>query len=254
MESWKNHVRDRLFHRDDKEKLPFVGVFTKLSQLEEKLEIRKQILEDIQGKSLDIAVESGINGKLFQLQLRESEHLADKLSQTVSDMTSVLYVKEAELQYWRSRVSQYHQEALNLAKAKKYLKATLIELEFTVECQSKELTALRWEQTQLKEALEQAQRDNEQLVQRWMEEKSAEAERLNKHNDISEKWQHLSKRLKKHFRQERESQFTPLFTETMDGAKGTSLSVNQRVCNATEDVQIKTASLRQKKSGIALGS
>ncbi|KAM4599845.1 autophagy-related protein 16-1 [Fundulus diaphanus] len=255
MGSWKNHVRARLLHRDDREKLPFVGVFTRLSQLEDRLEIRKQVLEDIQFKSLDRAgVEVGMDAKLLQLQLRESEHLADKLSQTVSDMTSVLYVKEAELQYWQSRVSQYRQEALTLAKAKKALRTTLLEFEFTVESQSKELAALHSEQNKLKEVLEQAQRDKEELVQRWMEEKSAEADRLNKHNDITERWQHLGKQLKKHFRRERGAQVTTTYTDAMDGARETSQSAIQRVHETAGDVRIKTASLNQKKSGIALGS
>lgn len=80
MGSWKNHVRARLQHRDQTEKLPFTGVFTSckihffcfatmmhlhrltlrtsvksvcfllVSQLEERFEIRKQILEDVQSK------------------------------------------------------------------------------------------------------------------------------------------------------------------------------------------------------------
>ncbi|MEQ2272864.1 hypothetical protein XENORESO_015605 [Xenotaenia resolanae] len=245
MESWKNHVRARLLHRDEKEKHPYVGVFTRLSQLEERFEIRKWIVEDIQCKSLERAeVDVGKNTKLLQLQLRESEHLADKLSQTVSDITSVLYVKEAELQYWQSRVSQYRQEALSLAKAKNNLKATFLEFEFTIECQSKELKALRSEQNKLKEALEQAQRDKEQLVQRWIEEKSAEADRLNKHNDITERWQHLGKLLKKHFRRERGTQFTPTFTVAMNGARETSQSVIQSK-STLPDIKPKYNSLQE---------
>ncbi|KAG7228595.1 hypothetical protein INR49_013281 [Caranx melampygus] len=131
MGSWKNHVRAGLHQRDRREKLPFVGVFTSLSQLEERFEVRKQILEDVQTKSLEGGgVEFGKNNRLLQLQLRESEHLAEKvlnfdllqssqclsssqfnhplspqLSQTVSDLTTVLYLKEAELQHWQSRSS-----------------------------------------------------------------------------------------------------------------------------------------------------
>lgn len=86
-----------------------------------------------------------------------------------------------------SSVSQHRQEALTLAKAKNNLKAALLDFELTMECQSKELVALRSEQTKLKEALEQAHRDKEELVQRWIEEKSAEADRLNKHNDLTQR-------------------------------------------------------------------
>ncbi|XP_007545415.1 autophagy-related protein 16 isoform X1 [Poecilia formosa] len=250
MGSWKNHVRSQLLHRDDKEKLPYVGVFNRLTQLEDQFEIRTGILEDLQCKSLERAGVD-INTKLLQLQLRESEHLAEKLSQTVSDMTSVLYVKEAEVQYWQSRVSQHRQEALTLAKAKNNLKAALQEFEFTMECQSKELMALRSERTKLKEALEQAHRDKEELVQRWIEEKSAEADRLNEHNDLMQTWQHLDKQLKKHLHGKRGKRFTHLLTDVTDGATEASQSVIQGVQDSRQEVEIKTASLLQKMSGIA---
>uniref|UniRef100_A0A3Q4HDI0 Si:ch1073-143l10.2 n=1 Tax=Neolamprologus brichardi TaxID=32507 RepID=A0A3Q4HDI0_NEOBR len=137
MESWKNHVRQGLQHRDHREKLPFV--------------------------------------------------------QTVSDLTTVLHLKEAELQYWQS-VSQFHQEALTLAKGSNTLKEALSEYEFTIECQSKELAALRVDQQCLKEALADALREKERLLQRWMEEKIEEADRLNNYN-VTQAWQHLTKRL-----------------------------------------------------------
>ncbi|XP_022619454.1 autophagy-related protein 16-1-like [Seriola dumerili] len=210
MGSWKKHVRARLLQRDQTEKLPYVGVFTSLSLLEERFEIRKQILEEVQSKSLERGgVEVGKNTRLLQLQLRESEHLEEKLSQTVSDLTTVLYLKEAELQYWQSRVSQYRQEALTLAKGSNTLKATLSEFEFNIECQSKELGALRTEQKGLKEALAQAWREKEELLQRWMEEKREEADRLNQYNDTQERWQRLAKHLRKHLHREMEKSMFP---------------------------------------------
>ncbi|XP_056250679.1 autophagy-related protein 16-1 isoform X2 [Seriola aureovittata] len=154
-------------------------------------------------------VEVGKNTRLLQLQLRESEHLAEKLSQTVSDLTTVLYLKEAELQYWQSRVSQYRQEALTLAKGSNTLKATLSEFEFNIECQSKELGALRTEQKGLKEALAQAWREKEELLQRWMEEKREEADRLNQYNDTQERWQRLAKHLRKNLHREMEKSMFP---------------------------------------------
>ncbi|KAI3363310.1 hypothetical protein L3Q82_011929 [Scortum barcoo] len=203
MGSWKNHVRAGLQQRDQTEKVPYDGVFTRLSQLEERFEIRKQILEDVQAKSFERGgVEVGKVSRLLQLQLRESEHLAEKLSQTVSDLTTVLYLKEAKLQHWQSRVSHYCQEALTLAKGSKTLRATLSEFESTIECQSKELEGLRAEQKGLKEALTRACREKEELLQRWMEEKREEADRLNKYNDAQERWQRMAKQVKKHLRRE----------------------------------------------------
>ncbi|XP_034754883.1 autophagy-related protein 16-1-like isoform X2 [Etheostoma cragini] len=227
MGSWKNHARARLQQRDHTEKLPFVGVFTSLSQLEERFEIRKQILDEVQSKSLERGGrEVGKNTRLLQLQLRESEHLEEKLSQTVSDLTTVLYLKEAELQYWQSRVSHYHQEALTLAKGSNTLKATLSEFEFIIECQSKELAALRTEQKGQNEALAQAWREKEELVQRWMEEKRGDADRLNKYNDTQERWQRLAKQLKKHLDKEMRKEYVPMVTSSRSSETETPTSVN----------------------------
>ncbi|XP_039994426.1 autophagy-related protein 16-1 [Xiphias gladius] len=232
MGSWKNHVRARLQQRDQTEKLPHVGVFTSLSQMEERFEIRKHILDDVQSKSSELGgVEVGKNTRLLQLQLRESEHLAEKLSQTVSDLTTVLYLKEAELQYWQSRVSQYRQEALTLAKGSNTLKATLSEFEFTLECQSKELAAVQAEQKGLKEALAQSWREKEELLQRWMKEKREEADRLNKYNDTQERWQRLAKQLKKHLHRDMGKEYAPPATSPWSG---TTNSVIQRISNTTD--------------------
>ncbi|XP_075894493.1 uncharacterized protein LOC142896605 isoform X2 [Nelusetta ayraudi] len=125
-------------------------------QLEERYEARKHILDDILSESQlePSGIEVGRN-KLLQWQLRESKHLTEKLSQDVSDLTAVLYLKEAELQYWQSRVSQHHREALTLAKDRNALRANLTDSEFTIECHLKQLAALHAEQKELKGALAQ---------------------------------------------------------------------------------------------------
>lgn len=67
------------------------------------------------------------------------------------------------------------------------MKATLSEFEYTIECQSKELAALREEQRELHQALSQAWKQKEELLQRWMEEKRDEAGRLNMYNATQER-------------------------------------------------------------------
>lgn len=228
MVNWKSHVRSRLHQRDNTEKVPFSGVFTCLSDVQERLEFRIKILEDVNSSSIekDVGIEDGRQTRLLQLQLSESEHLGGKLSQTVSDLTAVLYLKEAELQYWRSRVSHYHQEALRLAKGSNSLKSTLSDYEFTVECQAKELASLQKERETLKEALAQAQRENDQLLQRWMDKKREEAYRVNEHNNTQEKWHRLVRYFKKH--KEMDVPCVPEVTACLPGTHCTNvLSKNQ---------------------------
>lgn len=84
-------------------------------------------------------------------------------------------------------LSHYRQEVLTLAKGSSTLKATISELEFITECQSKELAALHMEQRRLKQALEQACKEKEELLHRCMEQKREEADRVNKYNDAEER-------------------------------------------------------------------
>lgn len=86
-----------------------------------------------------------------------------------------------------SSVTQYRREALTLTKESHKLRATLSELEFTVESQSKDIKVLRAEQKRLREALAQAQEDRERLMERWIQGRREEADRLNKYNDTHER-------------------------------------------------------------------
>ncbi|KAG8000188.1 hypothetical protein GBF38_002377 [Nibea albiflora] len=175
---------------------------------------------------------SHVRAKLQQRDLTEKlpyvgVFTSCKLSQTVSDLTTVLYLKEAELQYWQSRVSHYRQEALTLAKGSNTLKVTISELEFTIECQSKELAALRAEQKGLKQTLAQARTEKEELLQRWMEEKREGAVRLNKYNAAQERWQHWAKQLKMHLHRDMANEDIPIVTSSRSGTTETSPSVIQ---------------------------
>ncbi|KAM4607264.1 autophagy-related protein 16-1 isoform 2-T2 [Polymixia lowei] len=201
MESWKNH------YLNCKSDLKFANRFWMTSRLRD-------------GGGIDVG------NRLLHLQLRESEHLTEKLSQTVSDLTTVLYLKEAELQYWQSQVSHYRQEALTLARGRKALKTALADCEFTIETQSKELAALRKEQTELREGLAEAWREKEELLQRWMDEKREEAARLNKYNDTQERWHRLARRLNKHLRKEMEKHSGPMGTNSLSDATETSSSLS----------------------------
>lgn len=86
------------------------------------------------------------------------------------------------------RITRYRTEAVVLAQGASLLKADLAEYEYQLECQSKELTALRLEHQTVKEELTAVNQQKEQLLDRWLEEKKEEAERINKHNATQERW------------------------------------------------------------------
>lgn len=85
------------------------------------------------------------------------------------------------------RVARYRTEAVVFAQGASSLKTELEEYEYQLECQSKDLTALRLEHSSLREELTAANLQNEQLLDRWLEEKKEEAERINKYNATQER-------------------------------------------------------------------
>ncbi|KAI5629240.1 autophagy-related protein 16-1, partial [Silurus asotus] len=185
MEVWKSHVRAALIHRDCLQKDPFSGLFTKVSSLEEMLSLHMGVWEDLKRDRIQsrllMALYTGGNSSwmqtIFLLQL----------TQKVLDLTSDLYLKDADLQYCHSQVSRYRNEAVLLARGACCLKNDLCEYEYKLECQSKELAALKLEQRTLREELAIARQEKEELLERWLEEKKEEAERINKHNAALER-------------------------------------------------------------------
>ncbi|KAK2823493.1 hypothetical protein Q7C36_020093 [Tachysurus vachellii] len=205
MEAWKSHVRSALIYRDCSQKEPFYGLFTKVSRLEEMLSLHTDVLEDLERGRTQSLNKNGVlqcpgeekNPSILYLQLKEEEQVRKKLHQKVSDLTSDLYMKEAELQYCHSQISRYRSEAVLLARGACCVKNELSEYEYQLESQSKVLAALQLEQKTLREELAIAYQEKEELLERWLEEKREEAERINKHNAALERWRNYAGRLSK---------------------------------------------------------
>ncbi|XP_062869679.1 autophagy-related protein 16-1 isoform X2 [Trichomycterus rosablanca] len=205
MELWKSHVRAALFKRDCLQKDSFSGLFSQVSRLEELLSLHMSLWEDLERDSKRSSNTNGIKKRSSEkndqpklyLQLKEGEQVRQKLAQTVSDLTSDLYLKEAELQYCHSQVTRYRKEAVLLAREACSLKNDLSDVGYKVECQSKELAVLRSEHGTLKKEMKMVRQEKEELLERWLEEKQEEAERLNKHNAALERWNHYAGRLNK---------------------------------------------------------
>ncbi|XP_067289731.1 autophagy-related protein 16-1 isoform X2 [Pseudorasbora parva] len=197
MESWKSHVRAELFHRDCRQRDPFSGLFDKVSRLEEMLDFHIKLWQASSKENRSSTYPN--EGDTLYLRVNEEEFLNQQLKQKISDLTSNIYMKEAELQYCHSQVARYRTEAVLLAQRASFLKSDLEEYEYQLECQSKELTALRLEHNTLREELAATTLQKEELLDRWLEEKKEEAERINLHNATEERWQRLACRLKKRY-------------------------------------------------------
>lgn len=191
-------MRAELFHRDCRQRDPFSGLFDKVSRLEEMLDFHIKLWQT-SSKEIRSSRYPNENDTLY-LRVNEVEFLNQQLKQKISDLTSDIYLKEAELQYCHSQVARYRTEAVLLAQGASCLKSDLEEYEYQLECQSKELAALRLEHSTLSEELAATTLQKEHLLDRWLEEKKEEAERINKHNATQERWQRLASRLKKRYR------------------------------------------------------
>ncbi|XP_051540614.1 uncharacterized protein si:ch1073-143l10.2 [Myxocyprinus asiaticus] len=197
MESWKSHVRAELYNRDFRQRDSFSGLFDKVASLEEMLDFHIKLWEERCSSKEDERSRWPDESGTLYLRVNEVEFLNEQMKQRVSELTSRLYLKEAELQYCHSQVARYRTEAVLLAQGACSLKADLEAYEYKLECQSKELTVLRLEHRALREELTATNLQKEQLLDRWLEEKKQEAERINRHNAIQERWQRLAGRLKR---------------------------------------------------------
>ncbi|XP_023685065.1 autophagy-related protein 16 isoform X2 [Paramormyrops kingsleyae] len=209
MEAWKKHVRAKLFQRDLLQKDPFTGLFNTYSQLLEKCELREKVWEENQ---ISISEKSSSDGQTLEvpfhvyLVLKEKEKVIEKLLQTVADLNTTMYLKEAELQYCHSQVSRYRQEAVSQACDNAALRDTLSECEFALEQQSKEMAALRSGQTALLQEMDEIRREKEELQERWLQEKIQEAHRVNLNNEAQERWHRFTRQLTRRLHKQNQPQ------------------------------------------------
>ncbi|KAG5284829.1 hypothetical protein AALO_G00030940 [Alosa alosa] len=196
MEKWKSHVRGELFKRDYIQKDPFHGLFVSLSSLEEKVDLRDKLLDGLQGcvERHGCGAYDDLSLK-HQLALRESEQDRMKFREQLRDLTAALYLKEAELQYCHAQVVRFRNEALVFGREMATLKTNMADYEYSLELQSKELTSQRWELVALRNELSAVRQEKEELLERWMKEKRLEASRVNKFNQMQERWHRFAEHM-----------------------------------------------------------
>ncbi|XP_066578799.1 autophagy-related protein 16-1 [Amia ocellicauda] len=208
MEGWKSHVRAQLCRRDCIQRDAFRGLSSAYARLLERVDLQEALWEEAKAHSPDGSTRSELSqwvaslGEPIQLQLelREGRRAHERLSLKVSDLSSSLVLLEAELQDCHSQVSRYRGEAVSLSRCATALQASLLDLQVELEHQSSLLDALRSDQARLRAELGREQQEKAELLERWLEEKREQAERVNQHNATQERWARLTSRLKKRLR------------------------------------------------------
>ncbi|XP_060070628.1 autophagy-related protein 16-1-like [Ylistrum balloti] len=205
---WKENLLLQLKCRNKRQKQPFEGLiqshnklFENATSLKSKnvhltLETEKLKEENL---SLQIKVESGggsgggnagdknsnLEHKLYKLQeeLTELHRKRSENAQQIIDLNTALQEKEKELQAKDNRLSDATATELAMKNAIKNLEHTIMELEATNQMLKDEHQALQLAFTALEEKYRKAQEDNRELVERWMDQKSKDADKLNAEND-----------------------------------------------------------------------
>ncbi|XP_052823294.1 autophagy-related protein 16-1 isoform X2 [Octopus bimaculoides] len=123
--------------------------------------------------------------KLFKKQeeLTESHRQIAEHALQIVNLNNALQEKEKQLQSVQAKILEV--EAMNggLRSANKNLEQTILELEATNQMLKDEHQALQLAFTALEEKYRKCQEDNRDLVERWMQQKSKDADKLNEEND-----------------------------------------------------------------------
>lgn len=103
-----------------------------------------------------------------------------------------MWIYASECGQWTAssllRVVRFRNEALALSREVANLKTNTNDYEYSLEMQSKELTSQRQELVALRHELSAVCQEKEELLERWMKEKRLEARRVNKFNQMQERW------------------------------------------------------------------
>ncbi|XP_064408831.1 autophagy-related protein 16-1 isoform X2 [Latimeria chalumnae] len=139
-----------------------------------------------------------------QVELKEAHKARGELAQNVIDLNKTLQLKETEIQDYQVRISRYKHEIAFLSKRCCELESQLRDLQACHEQLQDEHVVLQRTCSAVEERQQRTQQENSELVQRWMQEKTLEAERMNRCNETEERYRKLMGKLAKKLKQLKE--------------------------------------------------
>ncbi|XP_034773221.2 uncharacterized protein LOC117969368 [Acipenser ruthenus] len=214
---WKDEIRVRLQKRDARQK-EISSLVQNYSKLQARLALRGSLWEEIRAQHRPEGNQESVLKKWvefleepirLQLELRESRLAQEQLTRSLSELHSVLQLKDEAIQCCHSQLSRCRGDAVSLSRRASALEAGLCEREVELERLSVEHAALRLAHAELEAGLSRAERENSRLLQQIVEEKRGEAERMNEQNEIQERWCKLVMKLQRKL-QSKPAQCCPL--------------------------------------------
>ncbi|KAH3808812.1 autophagy-related protein 16-1-like isoform X1 [Dreissena polymorpha] len=218
---WKQLIFQNLKARNRKETYEFADLIDSQNKLFEQvtalksrnmqltLETEKLKAENL---SLQVRVDSGGPGggvpnekvqqleqKLFKLheELTEMHKKRGENAQQIIDLNAALKEKEKEILVKDGKLSDAHSTEQTLKNEMKNLERTILELEATNQTLKDEHQALQMAFTSLEEKHKKLMNDNDEIMARWLQQKMAQADALNRENDqfMAHKQRMLQKQL-----------------------------------------------------------
>ncbi|KAK0054540.1 autophagy-related protein 16-1 [Biomphalaria pfeifferi] len=214
--NWKRDLLNQIQRRNRKQSYPFIHLIQTNNKLQEiasslhlknvQLQVEIERLKEesigshVRGDGVvSIATTHQLEQKLFKLQeeLTEMHKKRGENAQQIIDLNALLQEKEKEIQHKDTMISSMVETNVTLKQSKKALEFSISELEATNQMLKDEHQALQMAFTALEERYRKTQEDNSDLIQRWMEQKAKDADRMNAENAdfIKARQQRLAKDL-----------------------------------------------------------
>ncbi|XP_063762957.1 autophagy-related protein 16-1 isoform X1 [Eleginops maclovinus] len=197
---WRRHVSDQLKQRDRVQRQAFEELIHQYTRLLEKSELQAVLSERYQPDKYDLqrGHEGGcvdgprsdvLQQEVSQMRIKHQEELTElhkkrgELAQSVIELNNQIQQKDKEIQSNEAKMLEYHQQISGLEGDCRDLRGLLQDLERANQTLKDEYDALQITFSALEEKLRKTSEDNQELVSRWMAEKSQEANKLNAENE-----------------------------------------------------------------------
>uniref|UniRef100_A0A6Q2YES3 APG16-like 1 n=1 Tax=Esox lucius TaxID=8010 RepID=A0A6Q2YES3_ESOLU len=195
--SWKRHVVEQLKQRDRVQRHAFEEIIHQYNRLLEKSDLQTVLSEryqsdkyDLQNRhdsspGLDLSRNDSLQQEMAQMRIRHQEELTElhkkrgELAQSVIELNHQIQQKDKEIQ----SNEEYQRQIAELEGECRELRGKLQDLEQANQTLKDEYDALQITFGALEEKLRRTTDDNQELVSRWMAEKSQEANKLNAENE-----------------------------------------------------------------------
>uniref|UniRef100_A0A673ZM22 APG16-like 1 n=1 Tax=Salmo trutta TaxID=8032 RepID=A0A673ZM22_SALTR len=199
--SWKRHVGEQLKQRDRVQRQAFEEIIHQYNRLLEKSDLQAVLSERYQSDKYDFqnrhdgspgadsSRSDNLQQEMAQMRIRHQEELTElhkkrgELAQSVIELNHQIQQKDKEIQCNEAKMQEYQRQIAELEGECRELRGQLQDLEQANQTLKDEYDALQITFGALEEKLRRTTDDNQELVSRWMAEKSQEANKLNAENE-----------------------------------------------------------------------